>query len=137
MFLAIDIGNSNIKTGLFEGDLLIESKIFNEFYLFNNYLKLIKIEKSAISSVVPSLSEKVSEVLLAISHLSPFVITIESKFNLNIRYNSLVTLGIDRICSAEGAFYLFKNSEDFNKYNEQSIILTLDFGTASIAVVSG
>ncbi len=60
-----------------------------------------------------------------------FIISNKAKFNLNINYDTPETLGIDRICSSEGAFYLFKNSEDFKNYNAETYIVTIDFGTAT------
>src|SRR5690606_9318905 len=54
-----------------------------------------------------------------------------SSFNLKLNYDSLDTLGIDRICSCEGAFYLFRNSSEFQNYDEGTFLLTIDFGTAT------
>ena len=53
------------------------------------------------------------------------------KTNLTIDYKTPETLGIDRLCSAEGAFLLFKNSEKYKNYKEGSYILSIDFGTAT------
>ncbi len=45
--------------------------------------------------------------------------------------NHLDTLGIDRLCSAEGAFFLFKQSNNFINYSDKDFIITIDFGTAT------
>ncbi len=131
MFLAFDIGNTNIKTGLFHDDDLIEIKFFNELSELKNYVKQKEVEQAAISSVVPQLTEKVSKILSSSINVTPFLIDKNSKFNLKISYDSFETLGIDRICSAEGAFAIFKSSNDFENYNGMTFILSIDFGTAT------
>ncbi len=131
MFLAFDIGNTNIKTGLFHDDDLIEIKYFNELSELKNYVRQKEVEQAAISSVVPQQTEKVSKILSDTINVTPFLIDKSSKFNLKISYESFETLGIDRVCSAEGAFAIFKSSNDFENYNERTFILSIDFGTAT------
>ncbi len=131
MFLAFDIGNTNIKAGLFHDDALIEFKYFNKLSEIKSYIKLKEIEQAAIASVVPSLTEKVSRILTANFGVSPFIIDKDSKFNLKVSYDSYETLGIDRICSAEGAFAIYGSSEEFKNYNEGTFILSVDLGTAT------
>ena len=85
-----------------------------------------------MSSVVPTTSKTLEEQLKKIN-ISPFFINSESKFNLKNEYKTPSTLGIDRICSAEGAFYLYQHSSNFKSknYSEKDFILTIDFGTAT------
>lgn len=126
MLLVIDIGNSRTKLGLFENRQLVKTFFFPNgefnFERFENY----KIDNAAISSVVPSETEKIISELSSRISSEPFLITHKSKFNLILDYKTPETLGLDRLCSAEGAYGFIEN-----KYDESTIILTIDFGTAS------
>jgi type III pantothenate kinase len=131
MLLTCDIGNTNIKTGLFSNDILIEMMQFNNIESFSSYIQSISVEHIAVSSVVPDLTQRISDLSQNIKGITPFIITKDAGFNLEIAYNSPETLGIDRLCSAEGAFYLYKNSEDYKSFNSGTCILSIDFGTAT------
>ncbi len=140
MLIAIDIGNTRIKAGRFVKDKL------TEFLSFNNVSDVLTFLKSnsknnpriAISSVVPSKTKIISEEVYRITGKSPFIISKDIKTNLTISYKTPETLGIDRLCSAEGAFFLFKNSDKYlsavrqdKSYNTGTYILSIDFGTAT------
>jgi type III pantothenate kinase len=141
MLIAIDIGNTRIKAGKFVHDKL------TEFLSFNNVTGVLKFLKSesvlkahqplteknniAISSVVPDKTKIISEEVFKITGKSPFIISKDIKTNLTISYKSPETLGIDRFCSAEGALFLFNNSEKYKNYNVGSYILSIDFGTTT------
>lgn len=132
MLLTFDIGNTNIKAGLFDKSKLIEQKHFKNILTLTDYLKGKKyITGSAVSSVVPEKQKEVSEIVYKLFNISCFIISNKVRFNLNINYDTPETLGTDRICSSEGAFYLFKNSEDFKEYNAETYVITIDFGTAT------
>jgi type III pantothenate kinase len=131
MLLACDIGNTNIKTVIFDDDKLVEKKFFAGIESFTSYLYNTAPGHLAISSVVPESTKKIISASKDIPGLVPFIISMDTKFNLKILYNSPETLGIDRLCSAEGAFYLFKNSDDYKGYNTKTFILSIDFGTAT------
>jgi type III pantothenate kinase len=131
MLLACDIGNTNIKTGLFNNASLTAFNIFPDINKFFEHLKTLPEIDLAISSVVPGTTQKVSNFLQEHKNQKPFLITKDVKFNLKIDYESFDTLGIDRLCSAEGAFVLFKNSDEHIQYNKNTIIITIDLGTAT------
>ncbi len=131
MFLACDIGNTNIKTGIFEVGELTAFNIFKTYRLFLEYIKRINFTNIAVSSVVPGITEKLIKDLKRFNNNKPFIIDKSDKFNLKIKYDSPDTLGIDRICSAEGAFSIYKNSAEFKNYNSYLYILSIDFGTAT------
>jgi len=137
MLLACDIGNTNIKTGLFSNDKLTEKMLFNNSESFIAYLDTRSGHNFAISSVVPELVKKIIDSTTVIKNFSPFIITKEVKFNLKISYDSPGTLGIDRLCSAEGAYYLYKKTEDYKYFNDKTYIVAIDLGTATtINIVS-
>jgi type III pantothenate kinase len=131
MLIACDIGNSFIKAGLFQSDGLSELKSFQNINSVIEYTLSQNIKTIALSSVVPAGTDALLKQAYQ-SKIEVFVITHESKFNLIIDYKSPQKLGIDRICGAEGAFSLFKNSPAYKNYNEKTSLLTIDLGTATV-----
>jgi type III pantothenate kinase len=126
MLLTLDIGNTNIKAGVFKGEDLEDHYIFTNITLLKSFLNKHEISSIAISSVVPEKTKLIVEGILASYNFKPFIINSDCKFNLKIDYKSPETLGIDRICSAEGAFNLYNHSLTTGTY-----LLTIDFGTAT------
>ncbi len=126
MLLTLDIGNTNIKAGVFKGEDLEDHFIFTDITILKSFLKKHAISSIAISSVVPEKTKLIVEKLSASYNFKPFIINNDCKFNLKIDYKTPETLGIDRICSAEGAFNLCGNSLIAGTY-----LLTIDFGTAT------
>ena len=131
MLVAIDIGNSRIKAGKFTDNKLTEFHFFDKVDETLSFLKISPKEDFALSSVVPDKTKIISEGIKKITGNPPFVVTKDVKTNLTIDYKSPETLGTDRLCSAEGAFFLFKNSEKYKNYKEGFYILSIDFGTAT------
>jgi len=142
MLIAIDIGNSRIKAGKFENEKLTEIFYFGDMTDALTFLKtalepmahqpLAETNDIAISSVVPGKTKIISDEVYKIAGKSPFIIQNSGiKTNLTISYKTPATLGIDRLCSAEGAFFLFKNSGKYKSYNTTTFILSIDFGTAT------
>jgi type III pantothenate kinase len=131
MLIAIDIGNSRIKTGKFEKNELTEIHSFKKVGDLITFLKSDRKNDIAVSSVVPSKTKIVSDEIKNLTGKNIFVISKEIKTNLKIEYKTPETLGIDRLCSAEGAFFLFKNLEKYKNYYIGTFILSIDFGTAT------
>lgn len=131
MLIAIDIGNTRIKAGKFDGTKLSDFLSFTDVSLVTLYLKPHAKDNVAIASVVPSKTKIIAENVKKITRHSPFIITKDIKTYLKISYETPETLGIDRLCSAEGAFYLYKNSKKFKSYKKGTYILSIDFGTAT------
>jgi|SRR5690554_793744 len=128
MLIAIDIGNTRIKAGLFENDKLVSINSFSDGDELIKYLNSSECNNIAISSVVPEKTELVKK---NFEQKNIFEITHKVKTNLTLAYKTPETLGTDRLCSAEGAFKLFRQSEAFKNYNEKVFILSVDFGTAT------
>jgi pantothenate kinase type III len=131
MILTCDIGNSRIKFGSFIGDELIDFRAYNKIEDSIKYIIEVQPAAIAISSVA---SFKLDQLINAIKpkYLSNiFLVARHHHFNLTINYNSAATLGIDRICSAEGALYLLQKDKQLNQINENDFIMTIDFGTAT------
>jgi len=131
MTITCDVGNTNIKTALFVDNEISELKTFNDTNELFSFLNKNIPDSFALSSVVPAVSKKIKYFLQHNLKISPFIINKDVNFNLKINYISMETLGIDRICSAEGAFYLYKNSGELKNYSEKTFIITIDFGTAT------
>jgi len=131
MFLACDIGNSRIKYALFKEDELIE---YNSLKNADSFFKIIRKKEFAsagISSVVPSRNQAVSGKIKKMSGIKPHILDKTFPFSFKINYETLDTLGIDRICSAEGAFQIIRRKSPEFTRKKNNYILTVDFGTAT------
>jgi type III pantothenate kinase len=127
MLLACDIGNTNIKAGIFTDDRMSEFHFLKGITPLIEFIKKNKFTDLAISSVVPSKTKNLTDKLYNLN-FTPVIINNNSLFNLSIDYDSKETLGIDRICSAEGAYYLYCRKKELKK---DQIIISIDLGTAT------
>ena len=131
MLVTCDIGNTNIKIGLFQVNGPVEVNLFKDVTTVLKNLKNLNIDGFAVSSVVPNKLEELKTGLRNNFSIKPFIIDKSNKFNLKIIYDSFQTLGIDRICSAEGAFFLYNESAESKDYDEGTFIISIDCGTAT------
>lgn len=134
MVLAVDIGNSNIVLGVFEGDKIqfIERLSTNQNRTSLEYTILIKnilelnnlshtsFEGGIISSVVPSLTHTVKEAMIRLTGKPVMVVGPGVKNGLKIMLDNPAQLGSDRVADAVGAI---------NEYPCPLIII--DMGTAT------
>ncbi len=128
MLLAIDIGNSSTKLGVFDHENLIKrliiptirSKTGDEIY--NTIQGEIKGQFSAvvISSVVPELNDAFRKLGENHFNQTPFFVDNSLDFGLEIKYFPIENLGVDRIIAAFAAA---------EKYGAPVIVC--DFGTAT------
>lgn len=126
--LCFDIGNSFIKTGIFDDEKLIEFNKFRHSEFSEEVINSFEFDSSAISSVVPEQTEKIRNYL---AHNPPFIIEKSCRFNLTIDYKTPETLGIDRICGAEGALFSFLEEYGKKFYSDKDFIIYVDCGTAT------
>ena len=138
MLFVCDIGNSRIKTGFFNKDKIAGIKVFEDVDSVIKSISTKRLTEAAVSSVVPGKLKYFKKAFRKAVNFDkscvkfkPVIINKDSNFNLKIEYETPDTLGIDRICSAEGAFYLYKLKEDSIDYNKNIFILSIDFGTAT------
>ena len=129
MILVIDIGNSNITFGIFDGEKLVK-----KFCLPSNfgvpdeeYLRLIKAQTAEfdisgcfIASVVTGLDLRFKKFLDSALNINSLVLTNDLPLGLKILTDIPSELGADRIANSIGAVEMFK---------ENCIIV--DFGTAT------
>ncbi len=135
MLLVIDVGNTNTVIGVYSDDTLehdwrirtIRDTTADEFNILANSLfadknlKREKIEKTIISSVVPSAVPILNAFCERYLKLSPIWINPDSvKKLMPILYNNPNEVGPDRIVNAIAAYDIYKTA-----------MIIIDFGTAT------
>lgn len=133
MLLVIDVGNTNIVFGVFEGDKLLydwriataKDRTSDEYgLLFEQIFKYHglcpkDVKDVIISSVVPTLMHTLSAMSIKYFGREPIVVGPGVKTGMNIRYDNPREVGADRIVNAVAGY---------EKYGGPLIIV--DFGTA-------
>ena len=118
MILTMDIGNTNIKTALFEGREMVEywristspSRSSDEYgvilcQMFQHaQISLNSVQGICISSVVPTLNFTVEHMCRTYFNLVPLFVAPGVKTGINIRYENPRELGSDRIANAVAAY---------------------------------
>lgn len=134
MLLAIDVGNTNIVAGVFNGEELVESwrmatdnkRTADEYgtmldmMLRRDGIDPASVDDVIISSVVPSLMFTLEHMCLKSYGLSPIVIETGIKTGLKIKYDDPRQVGADRIVNSVAAH---------TKYGGDLIVI--DYGTAT------
>ncbi|MFC1915464.1 type III pantothenate kinase [Chloroflexota bacterium] len=121
MLLAIDIGNTNITLGVFEGEELrttwhiatsvhhmtdeYASLLLN--LLHHQSLKTSDIKEIVMCSVVPPLVTTFEELFQRYFHVSPLVVGTGVKTGVRIRMDNPREVGADRIVNAAAAHHLY------------------------------
>lgn len=139
MLLCCDFGNTNAKFAIFSsrGEKKFH-KTYNLSKINIDEFKETGFAKAAISSVVPQTSNKFAAKLKSEFGIEPYIISHNSLFNLKINYNTPQSLGIDRICAAEGAYSLFTEDVVDPTVYQKDYLLVIDFGTATtINIIAG
>ena len=101
MFLAIDIGNTNVTCGIHDGENWIHSlRLPSTLDCWNSFFALKKydISQTAISSVVPSLTPIYLESIKNIFKIDAHLITFENS-GINLKVDTPNEVGVDRICN--------------------------------------
>lgn len=133
MVLALDVGNTNIKFGLFDGNELkhswrMHSDVFktaddygiNVTSFFNRVgLDLHEVNGIIISSVVPAINYTLEHMCKLYFDVVPLFVGPGIKTGLNIRYEDAKELGADRIVNSVSAFERFGGP-----------LIVIDVGTA-------
>ena len=117
MLLAINIGNSGISVGVFEGDTPISSfcigtdpgkspdeyaLLLQNMLLFNGR-ETVDITDAIIGSVVPTLTETLKSAVSRLCSVSPLVVGPGLKTGFRIMLNNPAELGADLAANAAGA----------------------------------
>ncbi len=134
MILCIDVGNTNIKYGLFEGDKLEVSfrgatdlkRTSDEYGTLLTQMLAIKgirpssIKGAIISSVVPALNYTITHMCAGYLGVEPLLVGAGLKTGHNLRVDDAREVGADRIVNDVAAI---------RKYGAPLIVI--DFGTAT------
>ena len=130
MLLAIDVGNSNIKVGLFDGaELLAQSRLESSIAKkteeygaeLGDLMQLaVNVDAVLIASVVPALNPGLKRISEYHFKLTPVFVDHNTPTGLKLLYDSPAELGADRIVDAVAAV---------EKYGAPCIVV--DFGTAT------
>ena len=134
MIIVIDIGNTNIKCGLFEKGVLRNSwRMATKTYVtsdeigikmvsFLDYLKLRPedVEDIMISSVIPTINYTIEHMCKTYFKKKPCSVGPGIKTGINILYDNPKELGSDRIVNAVAAYEYYGGP-----------CITVDFGTAT------
>ena len=134
MLLALDIGNTEITLGLFDGDELERSwrlttrpdQTPDEWAvvvraLFDQAgLDITQVTATVLASVVPSATEAVADALLIATGTTPLVIGPETPLPVKLDVEEPQTVGADRVVNTVAAMHLFRVD-----------VIVVDFGTAT------
>lgn len=134
MLFVIDVGNTNIVLGIFEGDRLLKdwrirtepNTTEDEFCVLVTSLftsggfSMQQVEKTIISCVVPPMVTILDSFCQKYLRHRPILISSQTVKKMPIRYDSPGEVGADRIVNAVAAFH---------KY--QTGLIVIDFGTAT------
>ena len=110
MLLAIDVGNTRIKTAVFEENTLLTIVIFEKkdlSYQINLILKKFPLIKIFIISNVGKV--EINDFTKFENKVEVYFITKDSKFPFHNLYSTPATLGIDRMVLASGAVIQYPN----------------------------
>lgn len=125
--IAIDIGNTRIKTGEFYNSELIRTLIIEDPLEIKPLIYGSKIDV-VLSSVVPKHTSLMEGILKNHPNTDLFLIDHNLDFGFTINYSPLSGLGIDRLCSISGAKHLLELDSTLMDYD---YVITFDFGTAT------
>lgn len=129
MLLTVDIGNTSITLGVFDGEALVEKfrlasdkDLSQEEYevLLKTLCKSFKIDGCIIASVVEELSKKFESAVDNVFNIKSILLTSECNTGVKIALKNPKEAGADRIANACGAFMLYEKP-----------CIVVDFGTAT------
>ncbi len=134
MLLVVDVGNTNVTLGVYEGKTLRvnwrlstnKDSSADEIGMLllglmeHDNISPLQIEDVIISSVVPPVMYSLNHAMRKYLNKTPMVVDSSVKSNLTIRYDNPKEVGADRIVNAIGAIAEYKTP-----------MVIVDFGTAT------
>lgn len=129
--LAIDIGNTNITAGIFEDSELLE--VFRlptqeciDTSAFISKIPELRKEK-AHDSVMVSVRRDATRILMSeiedATGKKPMLVNMDTALGITVAYDTLETLGMDRLVCADAAFHLYGQ--------KNRPLIVIDMGTAT------
>ncbi|MBQ7831369.1 MAG: type III pantothenate kinase [Clostridia bacterium] len=136
MIICIDIGNTNIKYAIYNGEeLKVSFRVATDFkktsdeysaqltsMLAANGISVDEVTGGIVSSVVPSLDYTVEKMCSLYLNIEPLHVAPGLKSGLNIRCDDAREVGADRIVNCVSAIV---------GYGEGTPMVVIDFGTAT------
>ena len=134
MILTMDIGNTNIKTALFDDMEMVQywristnrnmssdeyGMILMNLFAYN-HISTDVVKGIMISSVVPQINFTIEHMCSTYFDMDPLILEPGIKTGVNIKYENPRELGSDRIANAVAAYELYGGP-----------CITIDFGTAT------
>ena len=134
MLLAVDIGNTNVSFGVFDGEKLVANwnmetdirRMPDEYaallitLLQHHNLRAADIKEVSLLSVVPPLIQTFEELFRKYFHVDPLVVGPGVKTGVRIRLDNPREAGADRIVHAAAAHHLYGGP-----------VIIVDMGTAT------
>ena len=135
MLLAVDIGNTNVVFGLYEGATLaqtfrvraVQSKTADEYGVLLSQMMALRqlspdrVQAVIMASVVPPLTDVMADAIRHAFAREPLVVGPGVRTGISVLYDSPKDVGADRIANAVAAFERVKGG-----------VIVVDFGTALI-----
>lgn len=135
MILSLDVGNTQIYGGVFEGEKMLiafrknsksgsssdEVGIFLRTVIKENGLDPKKIQKIVLCSVVPDVIYSLKGACQKYFGINPFILQAGVKTGLKIKYRNPLEVGADRIANAVAA----------TQMHPQKNLVIVDLGTAT------
>jgi len=139
MLLCLDVGNTQLYVGLFDGDKILlrcrrtskdqassdEYGIFLRTALRENGFDPSLVSHIVMSSVVPEINHSLASACIKYFDIRPMIIDQTIKTDLSILLESPGELGADLVANAVGAIHRYPNKN----------LIIFDFGTANTACV--
>lgn len=134
MLLVMDVGNTNITLGVFDGEILAatfrmttkiprtsdEYGIIVRDLLQHNQIQAADIQAVVISSVVPNVMHSLTSAIIKYFDITPIIVAPGIKTGIRIATENPRQLGADRIADAVGAYGLYGGP-----------VIVIDYGTAT------
>jgi len=110
MILAVDVGNTRIKSAVFENSIILEQFVFDKKELQKKIENILKKYQNITDLMVASVGTISKEDFLALEKdVKINFITHQDKFPFQNLYKTPLTLGIDRMVLSTGAVLQFPN----------------------------
>lgn len=134
MLLAVDIGNTNVAFGLYEGDELkqtfrcetVRSRTAEEYAILLRQMLMLRgfepdaVKSAILASVVPPLTDVMVDAIHHAFSQETLVVGPGLKTGISILYENPKDVGADRVVNAVAAYDLVRDA-----------VIVVDFGTAT------
>jgi type III pantothenate kinase len=134
VLLAVDIGNTSIAFGLYDGEVLVQTfraetvraRASDEYAVFLRQMLALRgydpasVHAAILASVVPPLTEVLADAIRQGFARAPLIVGPGTKTGISVLYETPREVGADRIVNAVAAWERFKSG-----------VIVVDFGTAT------